>query len=83
MRTPEQANALNEKNMPKYVEAKAAEETALQGAVAAEAAAGAALFQNPQLNQTAEGQIKNWRDARKKASDAKRKAERFICRSIA
>ena len=74
VRTPEQANALNEKNMPKYVEAKAAEETALQGAVAAEAAAGAALFQNPQLNQTAEGQIKNWRDARKKASDAKRKA---------
>lgn len=75
VRSSAQANALNEQNMPKYVEAKAAEETALQSAEAAEAAAAAAMFQNQQLNDAAQAQIKDWRDAKKKAGDAKRKTE--------
>lgn len=75
IRTPEQAKALNEKNMPAYEKAKAAEETALQGAVAAETSAAAALFQNTQLNDMAVAQIKDWRTARKKAGDAKKKVE--------
>ncbi len=58
-----------------FEQAKAQTPIALAQAEAAQAAAAAAGFQNKELNKQAEAAIKDWRDARKKESSAKAKAE--------
>ncbi|SNS15537.1 Uncharacterized membrane protein YadS [Humidesulfovibrio mexicanus] len=75
IRTEDQAKALNEKNMPKFETAKAANDAALALAVTAEKAAEAASFQNTALNDEAAAKIKAWRAEHKKMGDAKKKVE--------
>jgi uncharacterized integral membrane protein (TIGR00698 family) len=60
---------------PAYQKAQQQTSEALARAEAAQADAAAAAFQNPALNQEAEGVIKEWRDARGKERSAKSKAE--------
>lgn len=73
IRSESQAQALNEKGMPKYEEAKGKLEVALAAAVAAEEAAAGASFQNQALNDEATAKISEWRDAQKAVGDAKKK----------
>lgn len=75
IRTEAQAQALNEKAMPKYEEAKGKAEAALAAAVAAEEAAAGASFQDKALNDDATAKIGEWRTAQKAAGEAKSKAE--------
>ena len=75
IRTDAQAQALNEKAMPKYEEAKGKAEAALAAAVAAEEAAAGASFQDKALNDDAAAKIGEWRAAAKDASSAKAKTE--------
>ncbi|MGE4297398.1 MAG: YeiH family protein [Desulfovibrionaceae bacterium] len=73
MLSQEAVDAKNAKAMPKYEAAKAAEETSLASARAAQAAASDAEFKDEQLNLAAKAAIADWRIASKKASDAKKK----------
>jgi len=75
IRTEAQAQALNEKGMAKYEEAKGNLATALAAAVAAEGAAAGASFQDQALNDEAASKISAWRDAHKAAGDAKKKVD--------
>lgn len=75
IRTEAQANALNEKAMPKYEEAKGQLDAALAAAVSAEEAAAGASFQDQALNEEAVAKISVWRDAHKEAGEAKKKIE--------
>lgn len=75
IRSEEQAKALNEKGMPKFEAAKAANDAAFAAAVAAETAAAEASFQNAALNETAAAKIKAWRGEHKNMGDAKKKVE--------
>lgn len=68
-----QAKAKDEKAMPKYEKAKAAEAEAFAAAVIAEQAAAAASFGDTALNDMAKGKISDWRMAHKASSDAKKK----------
>ena len=74
IRTEAQAQAMNEKAMPAYEEAKAKAAAALATATAAEDAAAAANYQDVSLNDNAEAKIADWRAAAKKESSAKSKA---------
>ncbi len=69
----EQAEAKAAKAVPKYEEAKAKAEAALAAAKTAEEAAEAAEFKDAALNDQAKTAIADWRDAHRKASDAKKK----------
>ncbi|GAB4388976.1 MAG: putative sulfate exporter family transporter [Thermodesulfovibrionales bacterium] len=71
--TPGEANAKNEKAMPKYEAAKEKAAAALARAQEAEAAAEAAGFQNAQLNEDAKAAIADWRSAHRSESSAKKK----------
>lgn len=73
-RSPAQAQALNDANIAKHEEAKAALAAAKEAAIAAEAAAAAANFQDAALNAEAEEKISEWRDARSAEASAKAKA---------
>ncbi|MFH1156143.1 MAG: putative sulfate exporter family transporter [Pseudomonadota bacterium] len=75
IQTEEQAKALNEKAMPKYDQAKAANDAALAAAMAAEQAAAGPSFQDTALNDAANSKIGVWRKAHKAAGDAKKKTE--------
>ena len=68
-----QAKAKNEKAMPKYEKATAAEKVALAAAVSAEQAAGGASFKDTALNDEAKIKITEWRKTHKAAGDAKKK----------
>ena len=68
-----QAKAKDEKAMPKYEKAKAAEAETFAAAVIAEQAAAAASFGDTALNDLAQGKISDWRMAHKASSDAKKK----------
>lgn len=69
------AAAKNEKAMPKYETAKAAEKAAFAKAQTAEQAAEAAGFKDANLNATAKAEIAAWRDAKLTASKAKKKTK--------
>nr|WP_321401029.1 putative sulfate exporter family transporter [uncultured Desulfobacter sp.] len=71
--TEAQANAQNEKAMPKYKKAQAATEAALAVAMAAETAAADANFTNEALNEDAKAKISSWREAHRAESSAKKK----------
>ena len=73
MRSDEQAQAMNDKAMPAYEEAKAKAEAALTAAMQAEESAAAAAFQDQSLNEEAKTKISDWRAADKKSSSAKSK----------
>ncbi|MBU1641536.1 MAG: putative sulfate exporter family transporter, partial [Proteobacteria bacterium] len=68
-----QAQAANEKAMPKYEAAKVKADAALTAAKIAEKAADSASFQNKELNDEAKARIDAWRTEHKKVSDAKKK----------
>ena len=68
-----QAKVKDEKAMPKYEKAKAAEAEAFAAAVLAENAAAAVSFADTALNDMATGKISDWRMAHKASSDAKKK----------
>lgn len=68
------ANAKKEKATPKYDAAKAKAAEALAKAQASEDAAAGANFQDATLNEQAKAAIFDWRDAKKSASKAKKKA---------
>ncbi len=68
-----QAKAKNEKAMPKYEKAKAAETAAFAVAVAAEKAAALASYSNTSLNNVAKEKIADWRDTHRATSSAKKK----------
>ena len=70
----EKAAAKAAKAKPKYDKAKATEKAALTAAMAAEARAGTAGFNNDSLNQQAKVAIENWRNTKLKTSSAKKKA---------
>ena len=69
----EAAEAKREKARPKYEELAAAADQAFEEAKAAQARAEAANFADPQINEAAKGAIADWRDAKLKASKAKKK----------
>ncbi|MDT8379301.1 MAG: putative sulfate exporter family transporter [Desulfotignum sp.] len=69
------ASAKKEKAVAKYEPLKAAEKTALAAAKEAEAKAGAAGFANAELNQKAKAAIADWREAKLKAGNAKKKTK--------
>jgi len=71
----EQAAALNEKALPKFDAAKAADETAFAAAKTAEEAAAKAEFKDGTLNDDAKAKITAWRVEHKKLGDAKKKTE--------
>lgn len=73
IQTESQARAKNEKAMPRYEKAKAASDTALSAAVAAQTAAADANFIDTALNKDAEARIADWRSAHKAAGSAKKK----------
>ena len=73
VRTAEQAKALDEKGMPKYEKAKAANDAALSLALSAEQAAAGASFKDNALNDEAKSKIADWRSAHKASGDAKKK----------
>ena len=73
VRSKDQAEALNAKAMPAYELARDKAKQALELAKTAEAAAMAAAFVDEGLNDKAGAMIKDWRDADKKAADAKKK----------
>lgn len=66
------ANAANAK--PKYDMALATEKSALAAAIAAEATAEEAGFNNASLNMQAKSAIENWRNTKLKTNSAKKKA---------
>jgi uncharacterized membrane protein YadS len=70
----EAADARAEKAKAKYEKAKAAEAGALSNAQTAEATAKTAGFKDASLNAEAQKSISDWRDAKNKASKAKKKA---------
>jgi len=69
------AKAKAEKAVPKYEKAAAAEKEALSAAMAAQARAQAAGFNDEALNNGAKDSIGKWRSARNKASKAKSKTK--------
>jgi uncharacterized membrane protein YadS len=73
VRTEAQAQAMNQKAMPAYEEARAQAEETLAAAMSAEKAAEAAGFQDQTLNDAAKAKIADWRAAEKKASSLKSK----------
>jgi len=73
IRTAEQAKALDEKAMPKYEKAKAANDAALALAITAEKAAAGASFKDTALNDAAKAKISDWRSAHKAFGNAKKK----------
>jgi uncharacterized integral membrane protein (TIGR00698 family) len=73
IRSEAQAQALNEKAMPAFEEAKGTAAAALAAAGYAEVAAAAAVFKDPVLNDAAASNIKDWQAAEKKVSTAKAK----------
>ena len=70
-----QAAKIRENAAPAYARAKEQTGAALANAQTVQAAAAAAGFQKSELNKKAETAINKWRDARKKVSTAKSKAE--------
>ncbi len=74
IQTEAQANAKNEKAMPKYEEAKAKTAASLAAAVTAEKAAEAAGFSNESLNTQAKDSIAAWRADKKSEGKAKDKS---------
>lgn len=70
-----QAAKIRENAAPAYARAKEQTGAALANAQTVQVAAAAADFQNSELNKKAETAINEWRDARKKVSSAKSKAE--------
>lgn len=75
VRSGEQAKALNEKALPKYETAKAANDAALAAALSAEQAAAVTGFKDTALNDEARAKISDWRKAHKASGDAKKKTE--------
>lgn len=73
IQTEAQANAKNEKAMPKYEAAKEKTAASLTAAIAAEKAAEAAGFANESLNTDAKDKIAAWRAAKKSEGKAKAK----------
>jgi uncharacterized integral membrane protein (TIGR00698 family) len=73
-RSKSAADAINDKNKPKYDQTKAKAAAALSAAKAAEAAAAAQGFKDQALNDKAVAAIDKWLVAKKKASKAKSKA---------
>jgi len=71
----EDAGAKSTAAMPKYEQAKAFADQQLAEAKAAQEAAAAMNFQDTALNDQAKTEIAEWRAAKTKASDAKRKTE--------
>jgi uncharacterized membrane protein YadS len=69
------ASAKKEKAVAKYEPLKAAEKAALAAAKEAEAKAEAAGFANAELNQKAKAAIADWREAKLKAGNAKKKTK--------
>lgn len=69
------ASAKKEKAVAKYEPLKAAEKVALAAAKEAEAKAEAAGFANAELNQKAKAAIADWREAKLKAGNAKKKTK--------
>ncbi|MCP4110539.1 MAG: putative sulfate exporter family transporter [Desulfobacteraceae bacterium] len=69
------ADAKNLKAKPKYEQAKQKETKAAAAAMIAEKAAKTAGFANKELNAEAAKAIGNWRTAKKKVSDAKKKTK--------
>jgi uncharacterized membrane protein YadS len=69
----EKAAAKKAKAVPKYEKAKTAEKAAYAKALTTEKAAEAAGFKDEKLNNAAKASILDWRDARLKASSAKKK----------
>ena len=74
-RSDEAAEAKSAKAVPKYEAAKEKAEESLQQARDAQAAAAAANFQDPALNERAKEQITDWRAAKSAASSAKKKTD--------
>ena len=70
----EKAAAKAAKAKPKYEQAKAAENAALEAAMAAEDEAAGANFNSQTLNMQAKNAIDNWRNAKLKSGSAKKKA---------
>ena len=66
---------MNEKAMPKYEKAKAANDAALALALTAEQSAANAAFKDNALNEETISKIAEWRAAHKAAGDAKKKIE--------
>lgn len=75
IQTEAQATAKNEKAMPAYQEAMKKASAAYRDAERAESYAAAMLFKDQSMNDEAAAKIKIWRDAEKKAEDAKKKTE--------
>jgi uncharacterized integral membrane protein (TIGR00698 family) len=73
-RSEAEAEAIREKNAPKYEAAKAEAAAALERAKQVQQKAEAANWENPQLNEQARNAILDWRDARFAASKLKGKA---------
>ncbi|MBA3008635.1 MAG: putative sulfate exporter family transporter [Proteobacteria bacterium] len=73
IQTDAQAKAKDEKAMPKYDKAKAAEAESFGAAVTAEKAAALASYKDTALNDAAAGKIAEWREDHRAVSDAKKK----------
>ncbi len=74
IRSEAETNAMNDKAMPAYEEAKAKAADSLSAATQAEKAAAAAGFKDQALNDEATKKISAWRAAEKKSASAKGKA---------
>lgn len=73
VRSKDAADTKNQKAMPKYEKAKAAEKEAFARAQAAEKIAEGAGFSDEKLNTDAKSAILDWRDAKLAAGSAKKK----------